>query len=184
VIQETQGKKIEVEINEDLYNYLEFLERTLFIKNIQCGLHKALTFFKKLSMHEWLPEIYRIGGDRVMIIERGMFLDIFESLSKYDIYRLGSMTALKRKVIKNEFRGINLTKRKNWPIILNELSNYGWGYFELIEDEIRIEHAAIPEPYIRGYLETLFKIKLNIHEVKKDDLIIYNISKPKMEIWL
>jgi hypothetical protein len=104
-------KEFQVEIDEDLFNYLEFLERTLFIKNKNEALHKALLLFKKLSMHDWLPDIYRIGEHRIIIMDRGMLLDLFESLSEVEIYRAGSTTALKRKVLKPEFRDINLTNK-------------------------------------------------------------------------
>ena len=106
-------KEVKVEIEDDLYNYLEFLERTRYIRNKNEALHKALLFFRRLSMHDWLPDIYRIGENRVVIMDRGMLLDLFESLTEYEIYRVGSMTALKRKVLKPEFRDINLTKKAN-----------------------------------------------------------------------
>ena len=73
-------KKVTVEIDEDLYNYLEFLERTRYIRNKNEALHKALLLFRKLSMHDWLPDTYRIGENRVIIMDRGMLLDLFESL--------------------------------------------------------------------------------------------------------
>ena len=116
-------KQVILDIDDDLYNYLEFLERTRYIKNKNVALQKALLLFRKLSMHDWLPDIYRIGENRVIIMDRGMLLDLFESLTENEIYKAGSMTALKRKVLKPEFRDINLTRRSNWPLVLNELQN-------------------------------------------------------------
>ncbi|MCW4049173.1 MAG: hypothetical protein NWE89_05485 [Candidatus Bathyarchaeota archaeon] len=176
-------KEFTVEINDDLYNYLEFLERTRFIKNKNEALHKALLLFKKLSMHDWLPDIYRIGENRILIMDRGMLLDIFESLTENETYRVGSTTALKRKVLKPEFRDLNLTQKANWPLVLKELENLGWGVFEKIEDEIRIEHAAVPALYLKGYLETMFKVKLEEHYTNITDLIVFKVKHPKEEIW-
>jgi len=132
-------KEVTVEVDDDLYNYLEFLERTRYIKNKSQAIHKALLLFRSLSMHDWLPDIYRIGENRVIIMDKGMLLDLFESLTENEIYRAGSMTALKRKVLNPEFRDINLTKKANWSLVLNELQNLGWGTFEKVEDEIKIE---------------------------------------------
>ena len=176
-------KQVTVEIDDDLYNYLEFLERTRYIKNKDEALYKALMLFKKLSMHDWLPDIYRIGENRIVIIDRGMLLDLFESLTEYETLRVGSMTALKRKVLKPEFRDINLTKKANWPLVLKELENMGWGKFEKIEDEIMIEHCAVPAPYLKGYLETMFKVSLEEHHTNIKDLVIFKIEKPKEEAW-
>ncbi len=177
-------KEVKVEIDEDLYNYLEFLERTRYIRNKNEALQKALLLFRKLSMHDWLPETYRIGENRVIIMDRGMLLDLFESLSEYEIYRVGSMTALKRKVLKPEFRDINLTKKGNWPLVLNELQNLGWGTFEKIEDEIKIENAAVPSQYLKGYLETMFRVTLEEHHTKIQDLIVFRVAKPREDAWL
>ena len=177
-------REFNAEIDEDLYNYLDFLERTRFIKNKNEALHKALLFFKKLSMHDWLPDIYRIGENRVIIMDRGMLLDRFESLSELEIYRAGSTTALKRKVLKPEFRDINLTNKGNWPLVLNELQNMGWGNFVRIEDEIKVENAAVPAAYLRGYLETMFKVNLEEHHTNIDDLMIFRVTSQKHDVWL
>jgi hypothetical protein len=177
-------REFQVEIDEDLFNYLEFLERTLFIKNKNEALHRALLLYKKLSMHDWLPERYRIGENRVIIMDRGMLLDLFESLSEVEIYRAGSSTALKRKVLKQEFRDINLTQKGNWPLVLNELQNLGWGTFERVEDEIKVENSAVPSAYLRGYLETMFKVNLEEHHTKMNDLIIFRVTKSKQDAWL
>lgn len=177
-------KQITVDIDEDLYNYLEFLERTRYIKNKNEALHISLLLFKKLSMHDWLPDIYRIGNRRVIIMDHGMLLDLFESLSEHEIYRIGSTTALKRKVLKPEFRDIDLTKKGNWPLVFNELRNLGWGIIERIEDEIKVESSSVPAAYLRGYLETLFKVSLEEHHTKMDALIIFKVMKPKRDAWL
>jgi hypothetical protein len=177
-------REFTAEIDDDLYNYLDFLERTRFIKNKNEALKKALLLFKRLSMHDWLPDIYRIGENRVLILDRGMLLDLFESLSEVETYRAGSMTALKRKVLKPEFRDINLTHKGNWPLILNELQNLGWGTFERIEDEIKIENSAVPAAYLRGYLETMFKVHLSEHRTNIDELILFKVQSKKHDTWL
>ena len=177
-------KEVTISIDDDLYNYLEFLERTMYIKNKDEAFHTALLLFKKLSMHDWLPDIYRIGDNRVIMMDHGMLLDLFESLTEPELYRVGSMTAFKRKVLKPEFRDINLTKKGNWPLVYNELNNLGWGVFERVEDEIKIEGSAIPAAYLRGYLETLFKVTLEEHQTKVENLIVFKITKPRPNTWL
>ncbi len=94
------------------------------------------------------------------------------------------MTALKRKVLKPEFRDINLTKKANWPLVLNELQNLGWGIFEKIEDEIKITNTAVPPQYLKGYLETMFKVTLKEHHTNIKDLIVFRVAKPKEDAWL
>ena len=175
---------VTVEIEEDLYNYLEFLERMRFIRSKEEGVRKALIFFKKLSIHDWLPDVYRIGGSRVIIMDRGMLLDIFELLTEYEIYRAGSLCALKRKALKPEFREIDLTKPGNWMIVLKELENFGWGVFKRIGNEIRVENLAVPTQYLRGYLETMFKVELEEHRTEVEGLTIFIARRRKREEYL
>ena len=92
-------KRLDVELDDDTFNYLEFLERMRFIRSKGEAVSKALTLFKKLSMHDWLPDIYRIGDSRIILMDRGMLLDVFELLTETEIYRAGHLTAMKRKVL-------------------------------------------------------------------------------------
>ena len=176
-------KKLEVSLDDDLYEFLEFLERTRFIKSKESAVQKALLLFKKLSMHDWLPDTYRIGNNRVIIMDRGMLLDIFELLTEHDIYRAGQLTAMKRKVLRPEFRDIDLTKPTNWPIVLKELENLGWGLFSKVGNEIKMEHAAVPTGYLRGYLETMFHVKLKEHRTKVKGLTVFIAEKSKRDTW-
>ena len=176
-------KSLEVNLDDDVYNFLEFLERTRFIKNKEEAVQKAMTLFKKLSMHDWLPDIYRIGNNRIIIMDRGMLLDIFELLTETETYRAGQLTAMKRKVMRPEYRDINLTKQANWLIVLKELENLGWGIFSLVGNEIKVESSAVPSTYLRGYLETMFKMNLEEHHTKVEGLTVLIATEPKLDKW-
>ncbi len=177
-------KTITIELEEDLYNYLEFLERVRFVRSKEEAIVKALHFFKRLSMHDWLPKIYRIGNSRIILFDRGMLLDIFEHLTESEIYNIGRLTALKRKVLKPEFRDIDLTKPDNWMIVLRELENFGWGVFSKVEKEIKVEYCAVPIPYLRGYLETMFQVELREHRTDIEGLVIFIVEGRKRDVWL
>lgn len=176
-------KNLDVGLDEDVYEYLDFLERTRFIKSKNEAIRKAMLLFKKLSMHDWLPDLYRIGSNRVIIMDRGMLLDIFELLSEPETYRAGQLTALKRKVLKPEFRDIDLTKQANWSIVLKELENLGWGVFSRVGNEIKVEQSAVPTEYLRGYLETMFKVELEEHHTKVEGLTVFIAARPKLDTW-
>ena len=176
-------KSLTVDLDDDTYNYLEFLERMRFIKNKGEAVQKALTLFKRLAMHDWLPDIYRIGDSRVVLMDRGMLLDIFELLTEYETYRAGSLSAIKRKVLKPEFRDIDLTRPDNWMIVLKELENLGWGTFSKVGDEIKVEYCAVPIQYLRGYLETMFKRDLEEHRTQVEGLTVFITRGPRRDEW-
>jgi hypothetical protein len=176
-------KSYTVDLEDDTHDYLEFLKLSRFIKDEQEALQKALVLFKKLAMHSWLPTVYRIGESRVILMDRGMLLDVFELLSEPEIYRAGNLTAMKRKVLKPEFRDIDLTKPYNWMIVLKELENFGWGAVEKVGNEIRVEDCAVPVPYLRGYLETMFKVRLVEHKTKVQGLTIFIAHPRETDDW-
>ena len=176
-------KSLMVDLDDDTYNYLEFLERMMFIRSKEEAVQKALTLFKRLSMHDWLPDIYRIGDSRIILMDRGMLLDVFELLTEFEIYRAGNLTALKRKVMKPEFRDIDLTKPGNWMIVLKELENFGWGTFSKVGNEIKVENCAVPTQYLRGYLESMFKIELEEHRTKVEGLTVFIARRPRLDTW-
>jgi hypothetical protein len=176
-------KTLEVPLDDDVYDFLEFLERTRFISSKEEAVQKAMLLFKKLSMHDWLPDIYRIGSNRVIIMDRGMLLDIFELLTESEIYRAGQLTAMKRKVLKPEFRDIKLSQQSNWMIVLKELENLGWGVFSKVDNEIKVEFSAVPTMYLRGYLETMFNVELEEHRTKVDGLTVFIATRPKLDAW-
>lgn len=176
-------KSLMVDLDDDTYNYLEFLERMMFIRSKDEAVQKALTLFKRLSMHDWLPDIYRIGDSRIILMDRGMLLDVFELLTEFEIYRAGNLTALKRKVMKPEFRDIDLTKPGNWMIVLKELENFGWGTFSKVGNEIKVEHCAVPTQYLRGYLESMFKMELEEHRTRVEGLTVFIARRPRLDTW-
>lgn len=176
-------RSLEISLDDDLYNFLEFLERTRFIKNKEEAIQKAMIFFKKLSIHDWLPDFYRIGNNRMLFMDRGMLLDIFELLTDNETYRAGQLTAMKRKVMKPEYRDINFQKQANWLIVLKELENFGWGKFSKVNNEIKIESSAVPTNYLKGYLETMFKVEFEEHQTKIEGLTIFLVKEQKVETW-
>ena len=173
-----------IQLDDDTHNYLEFLERMRFIRNKEEAVNKALLLFKKLSMHDWLPDIYRIGDSRIILWDRGMILDVFELLTESETYRAGHITALKRKVLKPEYRDIDLTKKNNWLIVLKELENLGWGVFSRDDNEIKVEHSALPINYLKGYLETMFKVELNEHHTNIEGLVVLIAGEKIKDTWL
>ncbi len=172
-----------MEIDDELYDYLEFLERMGMIYHKEEAVVRALRFFKGLSMHDWTPGQYRMGDARVLLMERGMLLDLLEPLTEFEMYRTGSLTALKRRVMKPEFREIDLTRPSNWMIILKELENFGWGSFTRVENEIKVENCAVPLEFLRGYLESMFKWELEEHRTEKEGLIVFIAKRPIREDW-
>ncbi|NIQ04653.1 MAG: hypothetical protein GWO20_02655, partial [Candidatus Korarchaeota archaeon] len=91
-------KEVTIKISDDLYNYLTFLEKSHFIKSKEEAISTSLEFYKRLSMHDWLPYIYRMGGGRVIILDTTMLSALFHELSNQEIFNAAKACTLKRKL--------------------------------------------------------------------------------------
>ncbi|HID16836.1 TPA: hypothetical protein EYP26_00930 [Candidatus Bathyarchaeota archaeon] len=165
-------KKLTVEVPEDLYRYLDFLEKRRMIKSKAQAVKTALKFYKMLAVHDWLPNLYRMGGSRVLLMEAGALLDIFHTLRNEEIYMVARMSAFKKKALNPLLSKADLTNPENWGIVLKELEIMGWGKFTRVNREIKVESCPIPTPYLLGLLETLFKTRFKEHKTRIPEVTI------------
>jgi hypothetical protein len=168
----SEENEVTIELEDDLRRYLSFLERIKHIKNKEEAVLAALRIYKKLNMHEWLPYVYRSGTERLLIVDHGTFNDILSTMSESRLYDVARATALKRKVLRSADPELDLTSVDNWGIILSELENMGWGRFTQEGSEIMVEYLGVPLTFLRGYLESLFRVEFQTHIVKGGELII------------
>ncbi len=168
----SEENEVTIELEDDLRRYLSFLERIKHIKNKEEAVLAALRIYKKLNMHEWLPYVYRSGTERLLIVDHGTFNDILSTIPETRLYDVARATALKRKVLRSADPELDLTSVDNWGIILSELENLGWGKFTQEGREIMVEYLGVPLTFLRGYLESLFRVEFQTHMVKGGELII------------
>ena len=159
-------KKITVNVSNDLYKYLLFLEKTHFVRSKEEMVSTALEFYRRLSLHDWLPHTYRMGGGRVLIMDSTMLTDLFHALTNREIYDAARATAFKRKITNPFFKGADFSHPRNWSLVLRELEIMGWGKFRRFQNEIRVESCVIPVPYLLGYFETMFGFEFKLHPSK------------------
>jgi hypothetical protein len=171
-VQRSKDNELTIELDDDLRRYLGFLERIKHIKNKEEAVLAALRIYKKLNMHDWLPYVYRSGTERLLIVDHGTFNDILSTMSESRLYDVARATALKRKVLRSADPNLDLTSVDNWGIILSELENLGWGKFTQEGREIMVEFLGVPLTFLRGYLESLFRVEFQTHVVKGGELVV------------
>lgn len=177
-------KEVCVQLDDDLYRYLRLLEKFNLVKCKEEAVIAAIRIFKKLNMQDWLPYIYRVGKDRVLIVGQGMLHDVFNSINETRLYAVARTSAIKRKILKPFDPELDLTEPKNWDVVLNELQSFGWGKFTLKGDEIMVEFLGIPIVFLKGYLETLFQVDFSIHMTKTSDIYVLSKDRSKRDVWL
>lgn len=176
---EKKQRQITVAVSEDLYKYLTFLEKRRLIKSKEQAVETSLNFYKMLALYEWLPYIYRMGGERVVLIDAAVLKDLFHALTTEEIYTAAKMSAYKLKLRNPLLKDVDLSDPENWPLALRSLEIMGWGKFTKVKNEIKIEFCPLPAPYVLGYLETLFKVEFKQHLSKVPDVIVFSTQGEK-----
>jgi hypothetical protein len=178
------SEEITVPLDDDLRRYLGFLERTKLIRNKEEAVLSAIRIFKKLNMHDWLPYVYRLNDERVLMIGSGMLHDIFTSISETKLYDVARLTALKRRVINPMDPQLDLSEPNNWGVILGGLENMGWGKFTREGDEVMVEFLGVPVVFLKGYLETLFQVEFRVHQAMDGEVYVLSRERKRPEVWL
>jgi hypothetical protein len=177
-------KELNLRLDDDLYRYLSLLEKMKFIESKEEAVVAAVRIFKKLNMHEWLPYVYRAGSERVLLMGQGLLYDIFSSVSEARLYDVARISALKRKMLKPFDPELDLSDSENWDVILNEIQDYGWGKITRHGEEIMVEFLGVPIIFLRGYLESIFKVRFKTHSTKMDDVYVLSKEHEKTDVWL
>jgi hypothetical protein len=177
-------KEMRLVLDDELYKYLSLLEKLKFIKSKEEAVVAAIRIFKKLNMHDWLPYVYRVSSERVLIIGQGMLYDVFSSLSETELYNIARLSALKRKILVPFDPELDLTEAENWDVILNEIQDFGWGKVTRDGEEIMIEYLGVPLAFLKGYLEALFRVSFRIHDTKMKDIYVLSKEQDQEEVWL
>jgi hypothetical protein len=177
-------KEMRLVLEDDLYKYLSLLEKLKFIKSKEEAVVAAIRIFKKLNMQDWLPYVYRVGSERVLIMGQGILYDIFSSMSENELYNIARSSAFKRKILVPFDPELDLTKVENWDVILNDIQDFGWGKVSRDGEEIMVEYLGVPLVFLKGYLEALFRVSFRIHTTKMNEVLVLSKDQDQDEIWL
>lgn len=177
-------KELHLLIDDDLFRYLNLLEKFKLIRCKEEAVIAAIRIFKKLNMQDWLPYVYRAGSERVLLVGQGLLYDIFSAMTETKLYDVARLSALKRKMLKPFDPELDLTEPENWDVMLNELQNFGWGKFTREGEEIMVEFLAVPIVFLRGYLEALFQVKFKPHKTKMEDVYVLSREQDQSAVWL
>ncbi len=172
-------KEVTFTISDDLYDYLSFLEKSLFVKSKEEALNTALEFYKMLAMHDWLPSTYRMGGGRVIVVETTLILDFLHLLTNAEILNAARTSALKRKVTNPFFKDIDFSSPRNWSIVLREMEIMGWGTFSVFRNRIKVESCILPAIYLKGYFEGMFGQRFSFYPSKTQDGVVFVAERKK-----
>lgn len=140
----------------------------------------AVRWFLDFTVHKWNERGIYVNTSRSILESESVSSLFFSQLTPNDQYELGKTAGSQSPVsdVVRLFHGVNPIDSKNRPLILKLLQENGWGSIDYKKSGlIVIESPFYPAPFIKGYLESLLKVNLEIVEIDVKENVAFQISK-------
>ncbi|MFW9961728.1 MAG: ribbon-helix-helix domain-containing protein [Candidatus Thorarchaeota archaeon] len=173
-------KIISVTMTQSLVNHIDDLVKERAGRSRAQMIEDSVRWFLDFTVHKWNERGIYVNTSRAVFESEAMSSLFFSKLTPLDQYDLG-VTAGGQSPIADVVRLIygeapeNVTSR---GLVLNLLQDNGWGSISINEQGlIVISSPFYPAPFIRGYLESLLKVKIKAVETNVKENVALQIAK-------
>ena len=138
----------------------------------------AVRWFLDYTVHRWTERGIYFNDIRMNLEPETLSSLYFSTLTPQDQYELGKTAGSQAPftdIIRINY-GSDPYSEENRELILDLLQNAGWGSVRLQKDMIVIGSPFYPATFIRGYLETLLKTKLDLVETSAKENVALRIK--------
>lgn len=139
----------------------------------------AVSKYLDLNVDKWTDRGIYVNDVRVLLESEtisSVFFSILTPDKQYELGQTAGKQAPEADVIVIKYRQ-NPKKAESRKNILSLLQNSGWGEIKLQDDLIVIGSPFYPPPFIRGYLEGLMGINMEIVETNVKENVVLRIVK-------
>jgi hypothetical protein len=164
---ESDKKKIiSVTMSQSLVNRIDTLVQERVGRSRAQLIEDSVRWFLDFTVHKWTERGIYVNASRAVFESETQSSLFFSGLTPSDQYELGE-TAGKQAPIADAvrlFHGEDPKKAVARSLVLKLLQENGWGSIDMKDDLIIIGSPFYPPPFIRGYLESLLGVKLEVVE--------------------
>jgi hypothetical protein len=136
----------------------------------------AVRWFLDFTVHKWNERGVYVNSFRAVFESETLSSLFFSKLTPTDQYELGETAGSQAPIADavRLFHGGDPTDAGSRNLVLKLLQENGWGSITLNDDLIVIGSPFYPAPFMRGYLESLLKVKLEVVEelVSKENVAL------------
>jgi hypothetical protein len=173
-------KIISVTMTQSLVNHIDDLVKDRVGRSRAQLIEDSVRWFLDFTVFRWNERGIYVNTSRSVFESESMSSLFFSTLTPAGQYELGQ-TAGSQSPIGDVVRlhhGINPTNENSRGIVLRLLQDNGWGSISYTEQGlIVIGSPFYPAPFIRGYLESLLKVKLDVVETSVKENVALQIVK-------
>lgn len=179
--EDTDKKKIiSVTMSQSLVRKIDDLVKERIGRSRAQLIEDSVRWFLDFTVHKWNERGIYVNTSRSVLESEAISSLFFSQLTPNDQYDLGKTAGSQSPVsdVVRLFHGVNPTDVKNRGQVLKLLQENGWGSIDYGKSGlIVIESPFYPAPFIRGYLESLLKIKLDIVETNVKENVAFQVVK-------
>ena len=173
-------KIISVTMTQSLVNHIDELVKDRVGRSRAQLIEDSVRWFLDFTVYRWNERGIYVNTSRSAFESEAMSSLFFSKLTPTDQYELGNTAGSQAPVgdVVRLFHGADPTHVESRDLVLRLLQDNGWGSISHNESGlIVIGTPFYPAPFIRGYLESLLKVKLDVVETNVKENVALQISK-------
>ena len=171
-------KIISVTMSQSLVNRIDELVQERVGRSRAQLIEDAVRWFLDFTVHKWNERGVYVNSFRAVFESETLSSLFFSKLTPTDQYELGETAGSQAPIadVVRLFHGGDPKDSESRDLVLKLLQENGWGSITLNEDLIVIGSPFYPAPFIRGYLESLLKVKMEVVETTSKENVALRIK--------
>ena len=171
-------KIISVTMSQSLVNRIDDLVQERVGRSRAQLIEDAVRWFLDFTVHKWNERGVYVNSFRAVFESETMSSLFFSKFTPTDQYELGETAGSQSPIadVVRLFHGGNPTDVESRLLVLGLLQDNGWGSISLNDGLIVLASPFYPSPFIRGYLESLLDVKLEVVETTSKENVAFRIK--------
>jgi Arc/MetJ-type ribon-helix-helix transcriptional regulator len=176
--QDDKKKIISVTMSQSLVSRIDDLVQERVGRSRAQLIEDAVRWFLDFTVHKWNERGVYVNSFRSVFESETLSSVFFSKLTPTDQYELGETAGSQAPIadVVRLFHGGDPTDAGSRELVLKLLQASGWGSISLNEDLVVIGSPFYPAPFIRGYLESLLKVKMEVVETTSKENVALRIK--------
>jgi Arc/MetJ-type ribon-helix-helix transcriptional regulator len=164
-----------VDIPQDLLRFMDDLVSRGTARSRREIVVSALSYYQKFTMFDWSDDRILVRNlRRALLTQRGVE-QLTLNMSDEELYEAGKRLAQTLLDSLLATFGKNSRKPDNYQLVMELLSDIGWGKFTLLDDRIVVNSPFLQKQLLRGYLERGLGLQLRLAPTI-EDVAIFEIE--------
>ena len=176
--QDDKKKIISVTMSQSLVNRIDELVQERVGRSRAQLIEDAVRWFLDFTVHKWNERGVYVNSFRAVFESETLSSLFFSKLTPTDQYELGETAGSQAPVadVVRLFHGGDPRDEESRALVLKLLQENGWGSITLNDGLVVIGSPFYPAPFIRGYLESLLKVKMEVVETTSKENVALRIK--------